>query len=112
MIITFLFISAIEFPLVSFIIGMCHFVGRVLYGIGYSSGPQKRVIGALVGDLCILGSFGLAITSLCLLPGNTGPGFVILFLNFECLLIGFLVAGGLRSKVFNLDFMNQWEDEH
>mmetsp|Transcript_90069 Transcript_90069/g.124333 ORF Transcript_90069/g.124333 Transcript_90069/m.124333 type:complete len:175 (+) Transcript_90069:27-551(+) len=31
---------------------------------------------------------------------------------FECLLVGFLVAGGKRQSAFNADFMKQFDEQH
>merc|ERR1719359_641262 len=31
---------------------------------------------------------------------------------FHCLMVGFVIAGGKRSKIFNKEFMSQFEKEH
>lgn len=59
-----LFIAGIYFPIVTAILGALAFVGRLFYAIGYANGgPQGRLIGALIGDLVILGLFGLSAAS-------------------------------------------------
>ena len=59
-----LFIAGIYFPVASAVLGLALFIGRIFYSIGYAKGgPSGRFIGVLIGDLAILGLFGLSITS-------------------------------------------------
>jgi len=43
---------------------------------------------------------------------NLGPTIVVLVIAFECLLFGFLIGGGLRSKIFNEEFLKKFEADH
>jgi hypothetical protein len=59
-----LFIAGIYFPVATAVLGLALFIGRIVYSIGYAKGgPAGRLIGAIIGDLVLLGLFGLSITS-------------------------------------------------
>jgi len=59
-----LFIAGIYFPVATAVLGLALFIGRIFYSIGYAKGgPAGRLIGAIIGDLVLLGLFGLSITS-------------------------------------------------
>ncbi len=59
-----LFIAGIYFPVVTAVLGALAFVGRLFYAYGYANGgPSGRLIGAIIGDLVILGLFGLSAAS-------------------------------------------------
>ena len=48
-------IGGIKFPIVTSIVGLVYFLARLLYSVMYiRSGPQGRLLGALIGDLCLL----------------------------------------------------------
>jgi glutathione S-transferase len=59
-----LLIAGVYFPIPSAVMGAVIIISRALYAIGYnSSGPNGRMIGALLNDLSILGLFGLSIAT-------------------------------------------------
>lgn len=60
----FLLVAGIYFPIPSAILGLAVFIGRLTYAVGYTmGGPKGRLIGVLINDLAILGSFVLAFIS-------------------------------------------------
>ena len=60
----FLLIAGIYFPIPSAVLGLAVFLGRLLYAIGYAvGGPNGRLVGVLINDLAILGSFVLSFIS-------------------------------------------------
>lgn len=68
-----------------------------------------------MGDLCILGSFVMAIISCSVFYGaniDIGPPICIIAIAMECLVFGFVIGGGQRSKIFNPEFLKKWEFEH
>jgi glutathione S-transferase len=59
-----LFIAGIYFPVAAAVLGLVLFIGRLIYSIGYSSGgPKGRLVGAILGDLVLLGLLGLSLAS-------------------------------------------------
>lgn len=59
-----LFISGIYFAVATAVLGLALFIGRLIYSIGYAKGgPAGRLVGAIIGDLVILGLLGLSLTS-------------------------------------------------
>jgi glutathione S-transferase len=59
-----LFISGIYFPIPTAILGLALFIGRIIYSVGYANGgPGGRLVGAIIGDLVLLGLLGLSLTS-------------------------------------------------
>ena len=59
-----LLIAGIYFPIPAAVIGLAVIIFRIFYGVGYvNSGAKGRLIGAIGGDLCILGLFGLSLAS-------------------------------------------------
>ena len=56
-------VAGIRYPWPAFAIDIVYVFGRLIYSIGYSTSPDKRVIGALTIDLALLSQFGLAIAS-------------------------------------------------
>jgi hypothetical protein len=99
-----------EFPVVSFIIGMVNGVAKIAYGVGYSRHPKYRVLGALISDLVIVAGLVMSILSLCYrlnTPTTLGPGIVVLILVTELLVIGFAFGGGNWKSVFNDDYLKQ-----
>jgi len=60
----FLLIAGIYFPIPSAALGLAVFIGRLIYAIGYTvGGPQGRLIGVIINDLAIIGSFVLSFIS-------------------------------------------------
>lgn len=60
----FLLIAGIYFPIPAAALGLGVFIGRLTYAIGYAvGGPNGRLIGVLINDLAIVGSFVLAFIS-------------------------------------------------
>lgn len=59
-----LFISGIYFAVATAVLGLALFIGRIIYSIGYAKGgPAGRLVGAIIGDLVLLGLLGLSLTS-------------------------------------------------
>jgi glutathione S-transferase len=59
-----LFISGIYFPIPAAVMGLALFIGRLIYSVGYvNGGPKGRLIGAIIGDLVLLGLLGLSLAS-------------------------------------------------
>ena len=58
------FIAGIYFPVPAAALGLAVIIGRIVYSVGYvNGGPKGRLIGALIGDLVLLGQLGLSIAS-------------------------------------------------
>lgn len=56
--------GGIYYPVIAASFGLVSFIGRLVYAFGYSSlGPKGRIIGAILGNIGLLGTFGLSITS-------------------------------------------------
>ena len=51
-------------PLAAAILGFSVFIGRIFYSIGYCTSPSKRIVGALIVDLAIVGLFILSIVTI------------------------------------------------
>lgn len=59
-----LFISGLYFPIPAAVLGLVLIIGRLIYSIGYvNGGPKGRLIGAILGDLVLLGLLGLSLAS-------------------------------------------------
>ena len=59
-----LFAAGIYFPISAASLGLALIIGRFIYSYGYASGgPQGRLIGAIIGDLVLLGLLGLSLAS-------------------------------------------------
>jgi len=59
-----LFIVSIYFPIPAALLRLALFLGRIVYSIGYAQGgPAGRLVGAIIGDLVLLGLLGLSLTS-------------------------------------------------
>jgi hypothetical protein len=57
-------IAGLYFPIPSAGVGLGIVIARVIYACGYASGgPSSRLIGALLNDVLVLGSFALAVIS-------------------------------------------------
>jgi hypothetical protein len=57
-------IGGLYFPIPSAAIGIGIVIARVIYACGYvSGGPSSRLVGALLNDILVLGSFALAVIS-------------------------------------------------
>jgi len=114
LIIVCIVIGGFTFPLIIAGVGILNVLARIIYGIGYFIRPQKRLAGALIGDVIILALVGLAVTSLVTVLLQSKFIFPIstcLLLAFECVCFGFFVAGGKRGKYFTKEFFNKFEKD-
>lgn len=58
------FVAGVYFPVVASALGVALIIGRFIYSVGYvSGGPKGRVLGAIIGDLVLLGQFGISLAS-------------------------------------------------
>jgi glutathione S-transferase len=58
------FVGGIYFPIPMAVIGVVAIIGRLIYSIGYvNNGPKGRLVGAIIGDLILLGQLGLSLAS-------------------------------------------------
>lgn len=58
------FVAGIYFPIPISVIGVVMIIGRLIYSIGYvNGGPKGRLVGAIIGDLILLGQLGLSLAS-------------------------------------------------
>jgi glutathione S-transferase len=58
------FVAGIYFPIAIAVIGVVAIIGRLIYSIGYANGgPKGRLVGAIIGDLILLGQLGLSLAS-------------------------------------------------
>lgn len=73
--------AGVYFPIPAAALGLAVFIGRLLYAIGYAiGGPTGRLVGVLINDLAILGSFVLAFISSCFfIVGRTNWFYIDLF---------------------------------
>lgn len=59
-----LLIAGVYFPVAAAVLGLVHFIGRIIYSIGYANGgPTGRFVGVILNDLSLLGLLGLAFAS-------------------------------------------------
>ena len=64
MLLSWLLIGGISYPLVAVGFGVTALIGRQFYASGYrNSGPKGRSIGAGVGALCFIGLFGTSVAT-------------------------------------------------
>lgn len=108
-------ISGASFPIIAAILGLVNCIARVIYGIGYfSSGAKGRVVGAIIGDIIVLGLIGLSVASFFFtLKDSTlfWPALSIFSLTLTCFLIGFIVAGGARDRIMNDEFVKRYAEQ-
>ena len=64
-VILFTLVSGVHFGLYAFVSQVGYFIGRLLFAIGYTKyGPNARIIGAILMDICLLAVIVLACMSL------------------------------------------------
>ncbi len=63
-ILIWILISCLYNPLSSGILGLIYLLGRILYTFGYMSTSNKRIYGAIIMDLSLLGLFVLSLVAI------------------------------------------------
>ena len=64
--ITIVVVAGISMPIAASVIGWIYFVGRIISTIGYvAKGPQGRLFGVILSQLCVLTGIVLAAISCC-----------------------------------------------
>ena len=103
-------IAGLYFPLIAAGIEVLYVLSRIVYAVGYSIHPKFRVFGVILGNLLVLIELGLAIASVVLRFNATLiPIILLLILLFISAFSGSFLY---RPKMFNKDFMAQFEAEH
>jgi uncharacterized membrane protein YecN with MAPEG domain len=104
-------VTGLSHPCIAGYLGIGFVVGRIAYGIGYYSSPNHRLVGALISDLVILALLVFAGISIFTVLMSSKFCFLaagVTVFALECLLVGFIVAGGQRSKFFSEEFLTNF----